>query len=447
MTQKLLRIGFLAILLIGIACNKASDFGSFLEEGSALPINFDEVQMTAHTVPGDSILSWSESIRRLSHVVGTLDDPIFGKSKAEIYWQFNLAAIPDFTGAVLDSMVLSVGFDTAAVGYGTYEIPQDIAVSRISEQMFRTQEYFTDRNFMVEPDPLSIAEDVIPNKDTSKVLEPRNLAIVTNLYGPQMRARLSDDFGNEFISYSDSIFDSNITFQETFFGLRLSPSEETGGMINYTVIDPIDGARMSVYFTVNDTMGQYNIATSTQSVIHNYFEHDPTGSMAQQYIDNGSTDDTLLFVQSMGGPAAEFVLTDLTNLEGSTVNSARLELTVAVLNPSDTSDFPPISQLSLAEVKDNGDLELVKDLADVFRGNEIRFFDGALQFDADDGVYRYTLNIPQHVQRILDGEATNRMILTTLRPVSEASRSIIYGPSHSKFGAKLSVTHTKLLEN
>jgi len=440
-------IGFLAMMLVGLACNKASDFGAFLEEESALPIKFDEIPMTAHTIRGDSVFTWSETIRRLSHCVGTLDDPAFGKSRSELYWQFNLAAIPDFTSAILDSLVLSVNFDTVTVGYGKVDVPQDLEVSRISEQMFRTEDYFSDRQFAVEPEPLGLGEDVLTNTDTTRVLEPRNLEVVTNLYGPQMRVRLSDEFGNEFISYADSIFDSNITFQETFFGLRLSPTEETGGMINFTLLDQINGPRLNVYFTVNDTMGQYNMTTSSLSVIHSYFEHDITGSLVEQFLTDGSENDSLLFVQSIGGPSAEFLLTDLSALEGSTINSARLDLTVAVFDPTDTTIFAPISQLSLSEVKDDGTLELVKDLADVFLGNEIRFFDGAVRFDADDGMYHYTLNIPQHLQRVLAGEATNRMILTTLRPVSEASRSIIYGPSHSKFGAKLNVTHTKLLEN
>lgn len=443
------KLGWLVVAVLAvmvIACNQATDFGSFLEEGTALPINYHEIPLNARTIKGDSVLSWNETTRNLSHFAGTLDDPIFGKSFAEIYWQYNLAVPPDFTDAELDSIVLSVGYDTISVGYGTWEIPQDFQISRIAEQMFRADDYYSERRFAVEEVALGEALSVVPNKDTTVVAEPRNLEVVNNLYGPQLRVRLSDEFGETYIGWGDDIFDSNIAFQQEFFGVRLSPTSVSGGMINFEVFGP--ETRLNVYFTANDTMGQYNMALSSQSVIHSHFSNDLTGSLVESVINQGNISDSLLFVQSMAGPCVEITLADLSVLNGSTINSAIMELNVAVLSPADTTTFAPISQLALYELKSNGEREMVKDLADVALGNELtRFFGGDLAFDSGEGVFKYIMNISQHLQKVVDGEATERLILTTLRPASEASRSIIYGPSHPTYGAKLMVTHTKLLSD
>ncbi|MBX2814966.1 MAG: DUF4270 domain-containing protein [Saprospiraceae bacterium] len=413
-----------------------------MENESALPIKFDEIPIRAHTVRGDSVLSWSQTRRYLSHVAGTLDDPVFGTSSADLYWQFNLAVPPDFRKATLDSIVMSVGFDTSAVGYGQFEMPQDFEVSRIRELMLPSEDHYSDRSFMVDPIPLGTAVGVVPNSDTTFVQEPRQLQIVTNAYGPQMRVRLSDEFGNEFINFSDSVFDSNIRFQEEFMGVRLSPLSQSGGMINFEIFSP--ETRLNVYFTSNDTMGQYNMALSSLSVIHNRFTNDIGGTLVEEYIDNGSDNDSLLFVQAHAGPEVAITLSDLSQLEGSTINAAVLEFTVAILDPQDTTLFAPIGQMGLFEVGENGERTEIKDLADVLGGNaQSLFFGGNLDLDEDEGVLKYSMNMSQHLQKILDGEASNEMILTTLQPVAEASRSILYGPTHSKYSAKLKVTHTQ----
>lgn len=441
MIERLVSISLAALVLCSLSCNKTNDFGSFLENESALPISFAEVPITAHTVRGDSVLSWSEFQRPSSYVAGTLTDPYFGTARAEIYWQLNLAIPPDFDNITIDSMILSLDYDTARVGYGSYLEPQDFEINRLIEPMVRTEDIFSDRQFMVEMDPIGTIEEVVPNKDTTFVDEPRALfEVVTNRYGPQMRVNMSKSFAIAYTNFGDSIFDSNISFQRHFMGMHLNPLSETGGMINFLVPD----SRLATYYSRGDTMYLYEMELSTQSVVHNYLSTDMSGSLAEEYILNESTNDSLLFVQALGGPEVEITVTDLSGLQGATINNAELEFIVATLDPQDSILFPPTSQMGLYELQDDGEQELVKDLEDVIRTTNLtRFFQGNLIFDSDIGKYKYILNISQHMQRIVDGEASNVMILTTLQPVGEASRSIIYGPSHSEYGAKLRVTHTK----
>ncbi|MCB0685039.1 MAG: DUF4270 family protein [Saprospiraceae bacterium] len=444
MSKKLFFISLKAfVVLIFIACNKGSDLTAILDGPDPITITFDEIPFEAETYPGDSSLTFNDSAYIPSYFVGNLTDSYFGSADANLNFQLGIFSEPDFTGATLDSVVLSLEYDTILMRYGAIEnAPISFQVFEITSDLSTSENYYSSSPVEINPEPIGEVIGLVPNfNDTIMVVEPQTLRADTVSYVPHLRIRL-DRVGRELIQFTKEDFASIAIFQEKFKGISLRPTDGCEGALFFEMFSGL--SRLNLYYTTaGDTAKLVQMPVlESRCAVFNTYEHDFSGSQVEQQFAEGGTNDSILYLQSMQGPDILVSVGDLSVLGQSTINYAELQLNLYVPSEQDTMIFPPIDQLIIQELQEDGTKVEIEDVL-FAAGNQLdEFFGGDLEYDEDTGVTSYHFNITRHFQKILSGEATNKMIITNIYKGAQPNRSIIYGKSENSLSAKIKVTHS-----
>ncbi len=220
----------LSAFLLFFSCEDPGEIG--------LTVNPDrdeiDVKLKRFTLPFKNVLN--DSVRtdisgRL--VAGAIDDPVFGRTVASSFTQFNL----DFEGdpitapsSVLDSAVLHLaysywhGFD--------FSKEQTYSVYQLADTLFNTVTYLSHMSTDIDSRLLGSATvNIIPEEDTV------------------LSIRLSDRFAK--ILFDEArLFISEATFRDELKGLAIIPDDDNTVIVGF---DPFDeSTRMSVYYNIPD---------------------------------------------------------------------------------------------------------------------------------------------------------------------------------------------------
>ena len=446
MIKKLLGLSFLGIGILLLACNKESDFATFLVEGDKVEVSLTKFDLKAKTVTSDSVRTFNDSIFIPGYFIGTMTDPYFGTAKASIVFQTRISAEADFgLRARLDSVVLSIAYDTVQGGYGALNEPHGFEVFRLRSDLNLTDSYFSNTEHDYDTEPLGSISGVIPNfGDTISVIEPVGNRIDTNLYDPHIRIPLDSTFGQELLSLEELDLVNNEALLQKLKGLVVKPTGNTGGMV---FLDMEGGlTRINLYYSKGDTAKHFVFSANAQSVITNLYDINPSGAVVDQVFDDEEAGDSLLYLQSMGGTELEFTIPDLSELENTTINNAYIDLTLARLPEDDTSSFPPFSDILAQQRQEDGTLVLITDVARFVRSNTYSNVYGLMTDDATGRQY-FRVNMTEYITRVLKGEVSSQLVLSNLTSASEPTRAIFYGPGHSQFKASLNITHSEFSSN
>ena len=451
------------LLLVTTSCNDPSLIGAEVVDPDRADVELtDTLTLIATTVKGDSVQTYNSLDLLDNYLCGNLDDPILGKSNAIINAQLRLSGIPDsatFAGiadgiTILDSVVFVLEYDTANF-FGAFDTDQDVSIALLDEDMDNNAEYFSDQSFAAMSPPL-FSEVVNPMKfDTT--FAQIDLTGDT-IYSPQLRLKLSDsDLNNPL--FTDYLFPSsgdplqyyqNDTFLlEVLKGIQIRVEENTSipnTMMSFNLSSPISGLYL-YYSTANDTLFyRFRVNNSAARMIN--FTHDYSSSNVNSFIDDTNLGDSLVFLQGMSGLNAKLSIPYARNLQNVIVNQAQLELTIASILPDDNSVYydDPITQLLISKKGSDGTFTIISDLeAAIEVGSIIGVFGGNLTEVNSNNVVlqKYTMNISNHLQDIIDGvEASDEIFITALSKAQNAQRVILFGPGHSTYPAKLNLTYT-----
>ncbi|MCB0670018.1 MAG: DUF4270 family protein [Saprospiraceae bacterium] len=446
MSKKLFFLSLKAFLiLILFSCNKGSDLTSILEDPDPIIIDFDEVLFRAETYPSDSSLTYNDSAFIPSYFIGQTIDPYFGQAVAGLNFQVGIFTEPDLSGASLDSVILSLEYDTTMMRYGAMEnAPIGFQIFEITQDLSTDENYFSNSPVEVNPEPIGEVIGLVPNlTDTVFVAEPQSLRTDTVAYKPHLRIKLNR-IGRDLIQLTQDDFASVSIFQEKFKGISLRPTEDCEGALFFEMFSGL--TRLNLYYTTaGDTARLLQMPVLESScATFNTYEHNFTGSEVEKQFQEENVNDSILYLQSMQGPDILLTMGDLGILDQSTVNYAELQLNLLVPNEGDTTLNPPIEQLIIQELREDGTKVEIVDVI-LAAGNQLGdFFGGDLEYDGDTGITSYQFNITRHFQKILSGEASNKMIITNLFKGAQPNRSILYGKSNNPLSAKIKVTHTSI---
>ena len=220
----------LSALLLFFSCEDPGEIG--------LSVNPDrdeiDVKLKKFTLPFKN--TRTDSVRtdisgRL--IAGVIDDPVYGKTFATAYTQFNL----DFDGdpitapsARLDSAVLHLaysywhGFD--------FSQPQTFRVYQLADTLFNTVTYLSHMSTDISTRLLGSATvRIIPQQDTV------------------LSIRLTQTFASLLFDEA-KLFISEATFQNELKGLAIVPDDNNSVIVGF---DPFDeSTRMSLYYNIPD---------------------------------------------------------------------------------------------------------------------------------------------------------------------------------------------------
>jgi hypothetical protein len=271
-----------------------------------------------------------------NHILGELNnDPLFGKTKATMFFQmlpdfFPFYILGDKDSIVVDSAVLCFKY---AGFYGDSTKPVTIKVNQIDPATPLDISKYYPANY---PEEFGI-------KAGAPMANPYNLNIarvgdsVINRFEAsqyQIRIKLFDKIGNMFIKQFDSntAYRNDTTLRQYFpgFAVTVDPSSNNNVLLKLNMTDT--NTRLALYYRTNYTpLGSIGKVDTTVAKFRfrlsangdaNFVKRDRSGSELLKHI--GKTNDSLVYVQASPGSAVKIKIPAVKTLANKLIHRAEL---------------------------------------------------------------------------------------------------------------------------
>ncbi len=341
-------VAFLLIALVALlwmSCNKPTPFGAELLDDQVADYAFsDNVEVKCTVEREDSVVT---STTASYYLCGELNDPIFGKSSAELFTQLRLDNLdPGFDPSkmTMDSVVMYLAYNSAGV-YGDTLQPQTLRVLRVDDNnIIRYDKNYYSTNQLPASNEVGRVDNFLPRPRTKK-----DSLFSTTTNAPYLRVKLDDNFGRELLGMDSLKTAADTSFWEALRGLKIVTSTQgasPGAVLAFNLEDQAF-SRVRLYYSINgDTVPRvfdYFFAGGRKFV---HYTHDYAGTPAGTKL--GQQSDDLLYVQGAQGIRLKLEFPTANTLNKIIVNRAELEFTVAS-QPGDFSSLTPADQLILTQ--------------------------------------------------------------------------------------------------
>lgn len=274
-----------------------------------------------------------------NNVLGYINDPTFGTTKADFYAQYLLSgkSVNFGTSPMIDSVVLSIrisgffGDTTTALPIRVYALSEpmrsDSAYTSNSTLDYVSDNLTYDPNFSVAPRP------------TTKIL------VDTTYNDAHLRIRLRDQFGRYFLTNQSQMQDS-ATFASFFKGLYVTVDNPngTGSLLNVNLTSAVSA--ITIYYTNTTSKYKYQLVTKNTAIRFNHFEHNYANGTPHfisevinnvPYGGNSTLGEELLYLQPTGGVKTKIQFPTVKSAfkdKNIVINRAELVLTNVSTDPS-----------------------------------------------------------------------------------------------------------------
>jgi hypothetical protein len=268
------------------------------------------------------------------HLLGYINDPMFGKTTASMYLQL-LPTLYPFTYAVskdslfLDSCVLSLSFTGA---YGDTSAVSKVNVYKISDPTFKANKLYrlTDAPNFSTGDFLGSASFTVGD-----IRRPYRAAYKADSVFNQLRIRLSDAFGRLLLDQNNinGAFQNDTIFKNFLNGFAIiTDSVTSGNVINYFQLTG-ETTRLNLYYRQRNkegkddtTVARFTFVNDTiRSANANKIHRNYAGSTAEPVLSAG-VPSSLVYVQTAPGTAVRVSIPGLDTLTRGSYIIHRAEL-------------------------------------------------------------------------------------------------------------------------
>ncbi len=373
--QIFLRISVLSLVFL-FACEEPSFVGSEIQpETDRLDLRHsDDSPLRSLTETFDSL-----ETNRLRHsVVGELNDPVFGDTKGSFATQLGLFESGHTFGVSpeIDSLVLHLKYTDF---YGQRDVPQEIRVYELTDSLMYDSVYYADFDISGMYDPAR----VIGSKSYTSAENDSMISIPIT----------DTEFQEKLLEADTTDMASSMNFLEYMKGLYVVAESQGGeGGCLYKVDLLSDDSRMTMYYSnaaADELSFDYIVNEGAARV--NMYDHDHSQTDFYDQLNSQYSDDSLVYVQGIGGLMAKVELEDLSTWRDSVpvaINSARL-----IIEPAEIDEGYPLPRNLIAyHYTEDGDFYPV---VDYMMGES--YFGGRYDDEND----RYTLNITSFVQHYI----------------------------------------------
>lgn len=432
------------VILCGLACTDPTFVGAELLEQDQAEVAFtDTLSVSAVTVLGDTIRTYSPNLSRSDYYFGDSNDPIFGRTIASLYTQPRLfidangdVIVPDFSNSTVDSVVLVLPL-SETTNYGSIDNQVfGFEVLALTEKIITSQIYYSDASLATGDVIGSIQRK--PDFDSTfvtKLILPSNDTAVIR---PNLRIPLSSSFANQLIALDTIALETDSSWFNFLPGILIKPTVSTPGLLNLPMNNTWAG--IYVYYTKNGEQEEYLFPLRSSSPRISSYEQIHTGAFVEPFIGSATLGDSLLFLQGFEGLLAEISIPSLNQLNGYAVNRAILEFTAEVLSVNDTIDYPLPEQLVLFKKNaTSGAFEIIQDIE---VSSDLVFHGGKL-FKTN-GAPRYNLNITFHLQDMIAGIEPDKLYLTIAPRGGTPNRVVLRGNKRAESPVRLKLALTAL---
>lgn len=435
------------------SCGDTTPVGAGLVDEDEIKVEFSEdFVIGAKTVLNSGTVTFSknETLSADVHYAGEYEEPGFGRITSSFYFQnrYFSSFFPDFADNELDSLVMTLQINpTLTIGDSLASF--NVEVYRLIEDLDDLDSIPADSRFMVDPEPLGMAMNIVPGRmDTVSYYDPTPFVMDTVKVTNVVRIALDQDYAEELFNSTDAQgSDENLV--ANFNGYYIKVTTNDNALMAFDLPQSTTNNNISMSYTIID--GDERTPTRFDYLLGYIrpllFEHDYVGTPVIDVLQREIEGDDLGYIQGFSGPDIELDLTDILKLssEEPLINYVSLEVTVATEAISDIDDNPVAQSLGLYTKNENGVMERILDLqiAETALVRE-SLFGGFLETSEDDSsISVYKMNLTGHVKEILRGLESPILYLSVWEKRNNPTRTVIYGPQHSNYPMKLSVTYTK----
>lgn len=443
---------FVLLLLAALTCFiSACDNGiligeDLLDDEEIGTVAREDFGLSARTLAGKQLNTLVASRDNRAFPIGTFDDPIFGKSSSDAYFGLTYAGLPNFRDAVADSIVLVFQYDTLGV-FGDTLATHEIMVHRVTEDFLTRDSIDSEETISFDPSPIA-TKTFVPNYKDSITLLSRAGVTETIKVPAQLRITLDTELAAELLGDSTAAM-SDTSLQQALKGFHITAKSNDKSILSLR-FDDASFTSVNLYYTQADTAKRIFTYPLEREVFSN-IQHDYAGAPVEQFIDSDVLGDSLIFSQSLKGVDPEISFLDIATLkEDVIINKAVLVLTVAELPGDLPIDLYPITtQLLASRLNDNERRVLIQDLVKTGSLDEglVIFGGNAAKVEQEDGTVltQYRMNITDYIKDAVKNNIANpKIILTPFFRQESPRNTVIYGPGHSTYPAKLRITYTEL---
>jgi len=366
-------------------------------------LSTDTCTVVAFSVGQDSI----RTDEATSLALGSMMDPVFGKTTASFYTQLRLSSDgADFgKNPVLDSLVLCLYYNGY---YGDTSTQQNIKVYEISQDLEIDSGYYSNQSATTYQNLLANL-NFVPHPTDS-----------VSVYGKKVRAHLrvnlskySSYFGNKLLYAPESVLANSASFIQFMKGLYLEASAVNfnGSLLNFTTSD--GSSRMTAYFhdgndPANDSL-TYDFLLNDQCARFTHIDHhgylDASPDLKRQILSHDSAQGSnQLFLQGLAGVRIKVKFPYLKTFGKGSVIAVN-DAVLMFKNPDPDTTLSPPPALNLVRQDSIGRIAFIKD-----ENEGSSYFGGTY----DKTTRTYFFRITQHIQKVLLGSYTNSFDLYIL---------------------------------
>jgi hypothetical protein len=386
------------------------------------------------------------------NLLGTFNDPIFGKTTADFACQFRLNSYPDFTkNAQPDSLVLYLYYTEV---YGDTITPQKMNVYELASDLSLDGKYYQDVNLKGLSNSELLGEksylpkfrlDSLTNKYGSTKKAPKDTVI------QEIAIKLDQKLIQKLMTADTLTLSDNDKFIKYFKGLYVQAGDlNTGGAImNIFTVAALNSRAQGSYLVLHYHNSEkdslfYSYGVNSNAARVSRFYHDYSTTKFAANLDKQVAQDSLIYLQTTGGLRNKIVIPNLGAWSDSTnfaINKAELIFQVDSTITDLTKLLPP-EQLILAaigkSVKTQSDS--IYYLSDFSFSSQ--YFGGT--YNSKDKTYRF--NIAKHLQEIIEKKKGKENLGFYLEPYVKNSiyRRVVLKGATSKTGIRLEITYSKV---
>jgi len=379
------------------------------------------------------------------NLLGTFNDPVFGKTTADFACQFRLTGYPDFSkNAQIDSLVLYLLYMEV---YGDISTPQKLKVYELASDLDIDQKYFQDINLKGLAKGEILGEknyvpkfklDSLSTTYGSTKKNPKDTVI------QEIAIKLDQKLIQKLMAADEATWSDNDKFMQYFKGLYVEAGDLTQGGAIMKIYTLASGSRMVMHYhnSEKDSL-YYNYNINENAARVSRFAHDYSTTAFAANLDKEVAMDSLIYLQTTGGLRTKILIPNLGTWSDSTnfaINQAELIFQVDTI-VSDTAKYLPPEQLVLTAIG-------VDD-----KGKEIEYLPSDVAFSSSyyGGTYNstdktYRFNIAKHMQEVIEkkeGKENHGFYLATAFRSASIRRVALKGAT-SKTGIRLEITYSKI---
>ena len=371
-----------------------------------------------------------------AHILGHLDDPIFGKTQANLYFQvtpptYPFSYVKSKDSLLLDSAVLVVKF--AAV-YGDSLAKQKINVFRVTDKAFKKTINSSDTSkfYRINEDVTYDNGDLLGSAFVSPA-EIRSRRKINykkdSIVSGQLRIRLNDNFGRTFLDQNGAgVFLNDTTYRNFFKGFALVPEASAGGNALMYFLTSAD-TKLMLYHQVIKTDGTKDTTVQAFSfgnfsINANYVTRDRSSGEVASHLDN-NIPDNLMYLQGTPGTYARVTMPGLENLSNRIIHRAELVMRQIWAGPQKIEDdlfpgqyvYPEVFNTDSGKITSADTLIYTPALSGIYTSDFFYYVGGGRtdSLDASGHVIgKYNLNLTRYIQGIITRKFKNYPLQLTI---------------------------------